>query len=69
MTTTLHDEIAALTTDEKLKLIEEIWSLIDDDDIELSDELKAELDRRLNARGQNRENDLTWDEAKHEILK
>ena len=40
-------DLTRLTAAEKLDLIDELWVSLDDADLPLSDELKTELDRRL----------------------
>ncbi len=60
------DDIKALTVDERLDVIEEIWDSIDDDPSPpmISDELKAELERRLAAHRLNPDEGSTWEEVK-----
>jgi toxin ParE1/3/4 len=40
-------DISKLTPDEKLDLIDDLWRSLDPEDLPLSPELRAELDRRL----------------------
>jgi putative addiction module component (TIGR02574 family) len=40
-------DLTALTPDEKLELIDEIWGSLEPDDFALDDAQRAELDRRL----------------------
>jgi len=40
-------DLTALTPDEKLELIDDLWGSLKPEDFELSPEQKAELDRRL----------------------
>lgn len=40
-------DLAALTPDEKLELIDDLWGSLRPEDLSLSPEQKAELDRRL----------------------
>jgi putative addiction module component (TIGR02574 family) len=49
--------------DDRLRLMEEIWDQLADEgyEPELSDELKAKLDRRLAALDANPQNVTTWE--------
>jgi len=67
MTTAIHNEIATLPVEEKLNLIAEIWSLIDADELEISDELKAELDRRLDTMERDSNRGIKLGEFKRRI--
>jgi putative addiction module component (TIGR02574 family) len=40
-------DLSKLTADEKLDLIDDLWRSLSTDDLPLSSELQAELDRRL----------------------
>jgi putative addiction module component (TIGR02574 family) len=40
-------DLASLTPEEKLDLIDELWTSLEGDAVELSEEQRAELDRRL----------------------
>ena len=63
------EEIAKLSSEEKLQLVEEIWDdLIEhSEDIPLTEAQKKELDRRLDEYEKNPENVLTWKEVKASI--
>lgn len=63
-------ETATLPVDDQLELIHQIWGGIADSgrDFELSDELKAELDRRLAAHEANPEAGIPWEQFKAELL-
>lgn len=60
------DDIKSLSVDERLGVIEEIWDSLDDDPSPpmISDELKAELERRLAAHRLNPDEGFTWEEVK-----
>lgn len=40
-------DLSKLTADEKLDLIDDLWRSLSPDDLPMSSELRAELDRRL----------------------
>jgi putative addiction module component (TIGR02574 family) len=60
-----------LTPEQRLELIGDLWDTIanDDNSLPISDDLKAELDRRLEAHRQNPEAGSTWEEVKARLLK
>ncbi|MGE0609987.1 MAG: addiction module protein [Pirellulales bacterium] len=59
------EELTALSIDERLKVVAAVWNIIDADagPPALSAELKAELDRRLDAHEKNPADLLTWDQV------
>ncbi len=59
-------QIAALSPEERLELIDLVWETIDEqsEPIELNDELKRELDRRLAAHAANPDDVISWEEVK-----
>jgi putative addiction module component (TIGR02574 family) len=56
-------EVQTWPTADRLRLIEEVWDGLSDDaeEPELSDELKAELDRRLEVLDQNPDAVVPWE--------
>ena len=60
---TILNEVRSWPTADRLRLIEEVWNGISDDDgePELTDELKAELDRRLEALTKNPDAVVPWE--------
>ena len=61
-----NTDIRELSVEERLELVGEIWdSIIEETDpCELSDEQKAELDRRISAHRDNPKAGSTWAEVK-----
>lgn len=62
--------IDKLSDEEKLGLVEEIWESMEDQDEEmppLTDEQKAELDRRLADYYANPQAGYTWEEVKEHL--
>ncbi len=55
-------DIQAMTPEERLELIEELWASLDPEDIPVSDEVNAELERRLRRHEEHPEETITWDE-------
>jgi putative addiction module component (TIGR02574 family) len=60
---TVMTAVGSWPVDDRLRLMEEIWDQLADEgyEPELSDELKAKLDRRLAALDANPENVTTWE--------
>lgn len=64
-------EILGLSVAERLQIVEEIWNSIasDADDLKISDELKNELDRRLEAYELDPEAGVTWEELDQRLAR
>lgn len=62
-------EIRQLPVSERLRLIEEIWDLLDGETeaLPVPEWHKAELDRRLDALDQGTSTGATWDEVRRRI--
>jgi putative addiction module component (TIGR02574 family) len=52
---------------EKIVLAEKIWDSVSKKDIEISTEIKSELDNRLQKVDEERATYYTWEEIKHHI--
>jgi putative addiction module component (TIGR02574 family) len=67
--TPLPPEIRSLPVPERLILVEQIWDSIaeDQEQIELTDAQKAELDRRLAAHEDSPESGATWEEVEKRL--
>jgi len=59
-------EFDGLTTSEKVEFVQRLWDRIaaDSDAMDLTDEQRAELDRRLAAYRENPEEVVLWDDVK-----
>jgi putative addiction module component (TIGR02574 family) len=66
----LPPEIRSLPIPERFHLVEQIWDSIIEDEgqFELSDELKAELDRRIDADDANPGRGEPWEVVKRRLL-
>jgi putative addiction module component (TIGR02574 family) len=66
---TVINEVDSWPVEDRLRLMEEIWEGLRDQGFEpeLTDELKAMLDRRLEALDANPENVKTWEEIKRHV--
>jgi len=66
----LPPEIRHLPIPERVHLVEQIWDSIVDDEqqFELSDAQKAELDRRLAAHQESPDRGSLWDNVKQRLL-
>jgi putative addiction module component (TIGR02574 family) len=62
-----HDELARLTSPERLALISQIWDSLEDDQIPLSAAQQTELDHRLETLDQDRRAGGTWEALKAEL--
>ena len=71
MSSDLTEEAKKLPVDERIKLVEEIWDSIAQDNgcFELTDAQKQELDRRIQSSQQNPQAGRSWEDIKSEFLK
>jgi putative addiction module component (TIGR02574 family) len=60
-------EINKLTVPQKLALMEEIWTSINDEKIKITSEQKKELDRRLKKLESGQSKLYTWHEIKSSL--
>jgi putative addiction module component (TIGR02574 family) len=69
MDTNILKEALKLPDEEKLELIGDLWNSIDNpENIALTDEIKEELDRRLDAHYNNPDSGSSWKDVKKRIL-
>jgi putative addiction module component (TIGR02574 family) len=59
-------ELARLSPQQRLDLIERLWDSLKDEDIPLTGAQRAELDRRIEG-GQDRDQHTPWDQLKAEL--
>lgn len=57
-------DISNLTADEKLDLIDELWGSFKPEDLPLTPELRAELDRRLDRLDREGPTGVPWDQVR-----
>jgi putative addiction module component (TIGR02574 family) len=62
MTTSLKENVLSLSIPERIQLVEDIWDTIAEapSELSLTDEQKAELDRRLDAYHKNPSEGSPW---------
>jgi putative addiction module component (TIGR02574 family) len=65
--TDLSPELARLSPRQRLDLIEFLWESLDDEDVPVTDAQRAELDRRIAAFDQDREQSIPWNQLKAEL--
>jgi putative addiction module component (TIGR02574 family) len=67
---TLLAKALELSPAERILLVEDIWDSVaaEPDDLQLSDELKAELDSRLEAHRANPSAGSSWEEVRARLL-
>ena len=58
-------QIRAMTVEERLQLIETVWDSLDPADVPLTDEQRAELDRRLD--DPNPGSLIPWEQVRAEL--
>jgi putative addiction module component (TIGR02574 family) len=65
------NDLLELPVSERLRLVEDLWDSIAEvpEAIELSEDQRTELDRRLEAYREDPESGLPWNEIKERILK
>jgi len=62
-----QDELARLTSPERLALISQLWDSLDDDQLPLTAAQRADLDSRLATLDQDRREGITWAALKAEL--
>ncbi|XXT18861.1 addiction module protein [Sorangium sp. So ce429] len=60
-------DLSKLTVDEKLELIDDLWRSLSSDDLPLSAELRAELDRRLDRLELEGPIGVPWEDVRAEM--
>ena len=60
-------DIKRMSVDERLALIEQLWDSLDPEDVPLTDEERAELDRRLDEMENDPERGIPWEEVLRQI--
>ena len=65
----MMDNLRTLSIVERIRLVEDLWDSIASDQaaLSLTDEQRAELDRRLDAYEANPEQLLTWDQVLEQL--
>jgi len=61
------DEIVRLTPSERLALIAQLWDSLEHEQIPLTGEQEAELERRLASLDEDRRNGVTWASLRAEL--
>jgi putative addiction module component (TIGR02574 family) len=69
MTTLAKAEILGLSVSERIQLVEDIWDMITEvpEKIDLTDEKKSEIDRRLDAYTLNPDEGAEWSVVRERI--
>ena len=63
------DDIAALSSEERIALIGDLWDSLDEADLPLTAAQSAELARRIDAFEADRSRAVAWDDLKSELEK
>ena len=56
-------DVKALSADERLNLIEQIWDSLEADDVPVTEAQKAELDRRIQGMDRDGERGIPWQDV------
>lgn len=62
-------DIETLSPSQRLELIEHLWDSLSEGDLRVSDELEAELDRRLDDLERNPNDAEQWEEVRDRLLR
>jgi putative addiction module component (TIGR02574 family) len=65
--TELAPELARLSPRERLDLIESLWDSLDENDVPVTDDQRAELDRRIAGFDQDVAEGTPWDQLRDEL--
>jgi putative addiction module component (TIGR02574 family) len=60
-------DVKALSAEERLNLIEEIWDSLEADDVPVTEAQKAELDRRIEKMDRDGERGIPWEDVLERI--
>lgn len=64
-----HDDIVLMSPEERLSLIEQLWSSLDEADVPVTPAQQAELARRLAMLDRDRLEAVTWETLKAELTR
>lgn len=69
MTTLLRENVLGLSVPERIQLVEDIWDTVAEvpEEVTLTDDQRAEIDRRLNAYHQNPDEGSPWGMVRERI--
>jgi len=62
-----HSELERLTPTERLSLISQLWDSLEDEELQLTAEQAAELDRRMETLEEDERDGITWEALKVEL--
>jgi putative addiction module component (TIGR02574 family) len=65
----LRSQIGSLSTAEKAELLDAVWESLEADAAMLTDEQRAELDRRITHHERNPSDVIPWEQVRARILK
>jgi putative addiction module component (TIGR02574 family) len=61
-------DLSVLTADEKLELIDQLWQSVNPDELALTPETRAELDRRLDGLDREGPTGIPWATVRDEMV-
>jgi putative addiction module component (TIGR02574 family) len=65
----LRTQINSLSTTEKAELLDAVWESLEADSASLTDEQRAELDRRIAHHEQNPSDVIPWEQVRARLFK
>ena len=68
MKTELRNQIESLTPSEKTRLLDVVWASLEADAVLLTEEQRAELDRRSERLHKNPDNVIPWEQVKADLF-
>jgi putative addiction module component (TIGR02574 family) len=69
MPTLTNDEIARLTSEERVTLIGELWDSLEPGDVPITSAQRAELNRRLDSFEQDGSGGITWEQLEIQLAR
>jgi putative addiction module component (TIGR02574 family) len=63
----LTSDLARLSPQQRLELIEWLWDSLEDSDIAVTAAQRAELERRIASFDRDRQDSITWDQLESEL--
>lgn len=67
MTTTAWNIVASLSREQRLELLEKLWDSLAEEEIPITDELREELDRRLDDLDRNPDDSEPWEDLRERL--
>ena len=69
MKTEIFEILRGLSSAEKIELAQDLWDSVGEEALELTDDQRAELNRRIQDLQDNPGGDIPWEDVKADLLK